>query len=317
MVKQTDEWIRVDKTNRCPICESDSWCTVSADGVVAICMFVKSDRPKTFTNGDVGYIHKLKDDVGPMILAARRKKPPRKHDAELHVRFAPLCRSWYVNQSARIEALAKELSVPAWAFDAIKVGWDGEAWTFPELNHRGQIIGVNRRLADGKKICVVGSRRGLTYADCWCPDKVPVIIVEGGSDTAAGIAMGLSVVGRPSNIGGVDYLARLLKGLDRPMCIIAEQDRKEHDTLAEVVRRQHDPKCTGCRSCWPGKAGAIAMSMSLSKRLNRIVQWSFPPDGAKDLRAWMVSRGVDRNNQAGLERIGKSFLRRVRNVKHQ
>ena len=316
MVKQTDDWLRVTKREPCAICGANSWCLLSADGVVAICMRVKSDRPKTFRDGSVGYIHKLKDDVDTVKLAARRKKPPRKPDAELHVRFAPLCRSWYVNQSARIEELAKELSVPAWALDAIKVGWDGEAWTFPELNHRGQIIGVNRRLADGKKICVVGSRRGLTYADAWPDATGPVVIVEGGSDTAAAIAMGLAVVGRPSNVGGIDYLTRMLQAVERQVVIIAERDRKEHESLKEVVRRQHDPKCTGCRSCWPGKAGAVATSMSLSKRLNRIVQWSFSPDGAKDLRAWMVSRGVDRNNQAGLERIGKSFLRRIRNVKH-
>ena len=317
MVRHSDSgWRSATRREPCEVCGAFKWCSVSADGAVAMCMKVKSDRPKTFKDGNVGYIHKLKDDVGgPMIMAARRKPKPKKLDSELHVRFAPLCRSWFINQAARIEALAKELSVPAWALDAIKVGFDGEAWTFPELNHRGQIIGVSRRFVGGRKICVVGSRRGLTYAEDWADAKGPVIIVEGGSDTAAGIAMGLAVIGRPSNLGGVDYLARMLKGVDRQAVIIAERDRKEHDTLAEVIRRQHDPKCDGCRQCWPGKAGAVETSMRLSRRLNRIVQWSFPPDG-KDIRDWMVSMKVDRNDQDALARIGKSFLRRIRNVKH-
>jgi hypothetical protein len=276
-------------------------------------MRAKSDRPKSFRNGEVGYIHKIGESMTTTYMA-RPKRMPRVPDAELHIKFGPLCRSWYVNQSERIEQLAKILSVPPWALDAMHVGWDGEAWTFPEQNSRGQIVGVTRRFVDGSKLCVVGSRRGLTYADDWADGSKPIFIVEGGSDVAAGIAMGLSVIGRPSNVGGVDYLVPMLSKHDRPMIVVGERDQREHESLAEIVRKTHDPKCTGCRSCWPGKAGAVSTSNALSKRLNRLVQWGFVPDGMKDLRAWLVSRGANPLNQIAMDRIGASFVRRMKNA---
>ena len=99
------------------------------------------------------------------------------------------------------------------------------------------------------------------------------------------------------------------------MIVVAERDRKEHDSLADVVRDSHDPECTGCRLCWPGKAGAESTALALQGRLKRLVAWGFCPDGAKDLRAWLVSRGGNPDNRIAMERFGASFTRRMRNAK--
>lgn len=310
MSRHSDGWQRVSKKEPCQVCEADSWCLLSDDGSTAICMRAKSDKPKTFKDGTVGYIHKLKDDGGSAMRIVARKKKPRVHDTELHVRFAPLCRSWYVGKSDRIEKLAAILSVPTWALDTLHVGWDGGAWTFPEQNHRGQIVGVNRRLLDGSKFCVIGSRRGLTYADDWSDGIGPVFLVEGGSDTATGIAMGLSIIGRPSNLGGIEYLSRMLAKVQRRIIIIGENDEKDRSTLPAT----HDPECQCCGQCFPGQFGAIETSKRLSRKLNRIVPWVLPPDGAKDLRAWLAKWRPDPNNDKAMRKFGQVFIRRVSNV---
>jgi hypothetical protein len=52
----------------------------------------------------------------------------------------------------------------------------------------------------------------------------PVIIVEGMSDTAAAMDLGFDAVGRPSNLGGLELLGRLIRG--RPVIIVGENDIK-------------------------------------------------------------------------------------------
>ena len=48
-------WVRVSKKHPCPVCEKGDWCGVTADGVFACCMRVKTDRP--VKNG--GWLHRL------------------------------------------------------------------------------------------------------------------------------------------------------------------------------------------------------------------------------------------------------------------
>ena len=259
------------------------------------CMRVASEKEC----GNGGWLHKR-------LGAATTFLPPKEKrvtDTELHIRFAPLTRRWYVNQGERVTTLAAELGVAAWALDLLHVGWDGTAWTMPEQNHAGLTVGINRRFEDGKKCCMVGSRRGLTYADDWSEAEGPVFIVEGASDVAAGLTLGLCMVGRPSNTGGVEYLWKLLQKQNRRMVILAERDQKENPA--------HDPACKCCGQCFPGKFGAIQTSIRLSKKLERIVEWRFLPGKAKDLRVWLNEAGPDLENEKALWRLRMSLLRYV------
>ena len=52
------DWLRVSRSKPCPICEKPDWCSVSADGAVALCQRVES--PKRI--GDAGWLHRLIDD---------------------------------------------------------------------------------------------------------------------------------------------------------------------------------------------------------------------------------------------------------------
>ena len=105
-----------------------------------------------------------------------------------------------------------------------------------------------------------------------------MFLVEGGSDVAACLTVGLCVVGRPSNLGGLAYLAPLLRPLgDRRIVVIGERDRKADG--------RH-----------PGKEGAQSTWAKLRQRLGRRVEWRMPPGKGKDMREWVQGLGIDVND---------------------
>ncbi|TAJ19411.1 MAG: ATP-binding protein [Planctomycetota bacterium] len=118
-------------------------------------------------------------------------------------------------------------------------------------------------------------------------------MVEGASDVAAAVTLGLSAVGRPSNSGGADDLARLLEL--RKVLVLGENDQKAN-------------------GAWPGRDGAGRVAGSIAGEWQQPVQWSMPPHGSKDLRAWLEARvrdGLDLRDQAACANAGKLFLASV------
>ena len=95
------------------------------------------------------------------------------------------------------------------------------------------------------------------------------LVVEGASDVAACIAVGLPAVGRPSNRGGASDLAELLDGND-DVLVVGERDAKEG-------------------GAWPGRDGAKKVAEQLAGRWGEPVGWTLPPEGSKDVRAWYAS----------------------------
>ncbi len=177
------------------------------------------------------------------------------------------------------EDLAEALRLPVEALGALPLlgrhvdGLNEFSWTFPECDGRGRIIGIGRRFRNGDKKSVYQSKRGLTIPDGWQDRPGPVLMPEGPSDTIAATAAGLPAIGRPSNRGGIDHLAELLRGVpaDRKLIVIGENDCKKDGTF-------------------PGRDGAAATAAELSARLGRPVYWSMTPDGEKDVRAWLDER---------------------------
>src|SRR5262249_32103089 len=80
----------------------------------------------------------------------------------------------------------------------------------------------------------------------------------------------LSAVGRPSNMGGVEHLAGLLKDVPPEKDII--------------VTGEYDPNEKGQ---WPGRDGAVKTAEALAARLGRPTYWALPPRGSKDVRQWV------------------------------
>ena len=296
------QWERVSRDQPCPVCGHADWCAYV--GALVYCMRIESGKP--VASG--GWIHKLTGKALPSGKAIPKAPKKRVSDDEAHANWAPYVRALQRGADVAVERLARQLGVASWALNALGVGY-GElqgrmCWSFPERNAKGQVVGINRRLVvaingDNKR-SVDGGKRGLSYCTDWSDCDGPVHIVEGGSDTAAGITLGLSVIGRPSNVGGVHYLLSMLRKIDpnRRIVVLAERDKKQHGDLKPLTQRQHRPNCRGCMACWPGLIGAKQTALALRMRLNRRVEWRLLPDGTKDLRDWLNRQHINVNSPA-------------------
>lgn len=302
MSRQSD-WISATKSEPCGVCGRDHYCTRSPDGEMVWCSLEKSDWPRKD-----GWLHRLKDTPIPTRPPRPKRKTPTDH--EYQAKWEPWAKHCYRNSEAQVRRLAAKLGVAYWALDALGVGYTGTYWTFPEKNHRGQIVGINRRYLSGKQFAVSGGKRALTYCEDWDAYPAPMFVVEGGSDVAAGLTLGLCVVGRPSNIGGVDYLVKLLGPFPASrIVVLGERDRKRHEDLKPLAKERHNPKCRCCLQCYPGRAGALHVRAKLKERLlRRKIQWRMPPDGAKDLRSWLNSRKVDVEDQDAAFALGRKVF---------
>lgn len=280
------------KQNPCPICQHDDWCLVHPDGLDAICMRIGQGATKVipFADGNEGYLHQLTGATAGWIHPSHLRTPattpprPQRNWSDLARKFADLAKA-----GAQVKVLSGLLGVTVESLTKLGTGHgrlDGrDVWTFPERDGAGQVVGImGRPVGTGKKKRGRGSTSALSYADDWATPAGPVLLVEGASDTAAGISMGLAVVGRPSNRGGVPMLAELLADIppDRPIIVVGEDDRKDDGR-------------------WPGRDGAVSTAEKLAAELRRTVAWSMPPDEAKDTRTWL--NGLPDDDLAALGRI--------------
>ncbi len=291
------EWIRVTRSHPCPICEGTTWCTVSGDGAVVHCMRAQSD--KSLESG--GWIHKVGGAKVIDFIRAEKKceqRPLIRWSEEAHRMYTASKAS-----STRV-ALARELGVTVESLELLNVGWGAdrdEFASFPMRDMRQRICGIVRRYSDGAKKTMKWSRNGLFHAEKYLDFGGPILVAEGGSDVAALLSMGLCGVGRPSNTGGVPALISLLtrpEAQKRTVWILAERDEKPD----RRGKRDWCPaSCTGCGLCFPGLHGAKEVAAQLTKALEKNVRYRFPPDEAKDVRAWMNEHGCDgRRFLAGL-----------------
>ncbi|KKN79124.1 hypothetical protein LCGC14_0343120 [marine sediment metagenome] len=106
-------------------------------------------------------------------------------------------------------------------------------------------------------------------------DDQPILIVEGFSDTAAAMSIGLNAIGKPGNIAGNQMLKDMpLTG--RAVYLIGENDAG----FNKKGQRQH-----------PGKDGMDSTYVALREmcKVTRV----YPPEGVKDMREW-VTGGLTR-----------------------
>lgn len=267
-------WQRVSHSHPCPICGKPDWCLVSGDGNAAICPRIDQGSIKNL--GAAGYLHLLNDQYqySPQLISSSPSLPPlpktpkKRSTAELTRELES-----YQHYAERGRILLQEqLGLDPTVLQRLEVGYCPlqKTWFFPERDADKNVIGIQRRLHNHAKRRLKGSSAGLTYSNDWDTGRGPLLLVEGGSDVAAGMMLGISVIGRPSNRGGCALLGKMLQLFqeERDIIVLGERDQKES-------------------GLWPGKEGAIHTATELAKRLLRPVQWALPPDNAKDLRAWV------------------------------
>lgn len=186
-------------------------------------------------------------------------------------------------------ALARQLHVIPNALQRIRVGWNGRCYTFPECDAKCRVIGIaTRSPLDGTKRALRGSKRGLVVpADL---DRArPLLVVEGATDTAAALTVGLQAIGRPHAEGGVAHLSELLAGWSGDIIIVGERDKKRDGQ-------------------WPGRKGAITVAKELTRRLGRTIVWSLPPRGVKDLRECVRHEAADLTDNQVCMSAGERIL---------
>jgi hypothetical protein len=260
MNEKAHDWIRCTKTNRCPVCDRDHYCEISADGKVVLCTKVESDRP---TKSGVGWIHRLSDPVKPPPPPKHKKAPiPQPQMARLAVE--------YFNRCKHPELLGNALGLSVASMRECGLGYDGRNWTCPEFNAQRRIIGIELRPPAGHKFTVTGSYRGLTWpTGIGKKLEEPLLICEGWSDTVVARDMGFEVLGRP-NCSALPN-----------MIVEAIQTRMTHRTIWIFSDLDPiDPK-NGKRA---GLAGAYTLANMLLS-IRRIVKILHAPQ-TKDLRSW-------------------------------
>lgn len=273
-------FVRRERGTLCPICEKESWCTVSDQGDVVRCMRVESDKESLGEDGTCGWLHRIKERI-PVEKNARERQPPLEQSEVLE-----MAQRYYKHEKAADtrERLAASLGVSVRSLELMRVGFgcdtSGRTWSsWPSRDGEGNVIGITRRYESGEKKTLYRTRAGLFYPAEAKDVRGPILIVEGPTDVAAALSVGLPAIGRPSNTGGAGWIQKLI-GMKHAV-VIGENDLDE----SRRGKLQSCPvDCEGCGHCWPGKFGAVMVA----KHLNR--PWVLPPAGVKDFRE-LVAKG--------------------------
>lgn len=189
--------MRVSARVRCPCCKKHDWCLIGKD--VVICMRVASGRAKSFADGSMGWLHDR--EGGELPALPPKRVPPPTFDS------AKLLKKWAVDYGYQsLTYLAKTLGVSPESLERLGCvkAPQHATWAFPMYDGKGYIIGIRLRHENGRKWCEPGSHNGL-FIPNWKPDK-HIAIVEGPTDCAAALTLGLYAIGRPSCNGGVNLI---------------------------------------------------------------------------------------------------------------
>lgn len=231
---------RVSRSHRCPACSSDSWCLIGTDQV--LCMRVSSSRPYTLKDGSVGYLHPM--DVGAVL------PPPiyqRKAEPIIDLNVEQTLKEWKRTACGNrsIDDLAKELGVSADSLRMLGCVYSDQIHVsgWPMRDGNNNYTGLRLRHKNGRKWSVKGSHPGLFLPQCEAQPEA--LVVEGGTDVAAGLTMGIFTIGRPSCNGGVNDLIAAIKRLKiRRVSIVADCD---NDKVDKLTGRVWNPGIEGAR----------------------------------------------------------------------
>lgn len=159
----------------------------------------------------------------------------------------------------------------------MRIGWTGEAHSFPTFDAKKEMVGIQRIFPDNNKKMINGSRVGIIiplytnfrYAVCKGQLSNYFVITEGISDTAMAVELGWNVIGRLSCNSCEDIITNLLvvnSKKDVTIIIVPDSDK-------------------------PGTEGAIKLATRLIKIL-KYVRILEPCEG-KDLRDFVELKGKD------------------------
>ena len=310
----------VSKSHPCPACAGTHRCSRGIDGRILCRRGDEATVPDGMKEvrtkrGEVRMFVPADEPPVTVMQSPKHVTPPAANGVAAATLVA---RSAAALTPALRDQLAAVLGVPPPALDALGgIGWANAAglrdakaggadwaeerpagaWSFPEHDAAGRVVGVSFRDHQGRKGFGRGMTRGLTLpADLATmitdAPSSPVMVVEGASDVLACIALGVAAVGRPNNTGGSELLAALnvLRTAPERVLVLGENDAKPDG--------RH-----------PGRDGMLAVAGKRAEAWGRPVRYALPPDGAKDVRAWLAANVIDGASDADRRAAGRELCR--------
>lgn len=255
---------RVNRQSPCPICGKTSWCLIAKDGTDAICPRTWSAKEIKGRDGQfVGYYHKLD---GSVSVPPPPPKPQKQRQINNFSVYASECHKRFDMP----ELLAKSLGVSTKSLVRLEVGIDGATYTFPMRDGEGNIIGIRLRSPMGRKYAVPGSRNGLFIPHgVYQGSTERLYIVEGPTDCAALLDLGLNAIGRAACMGQESMVNQFLRRR-REVVIIADNDESHQRPDGSWFN--------------PGIEGAERLAAAILPRCVRLCV--IKPIGCKDVRQW-------------------------------
>lgn len=255
------QFVRVTAAMPCPICRKPDYCVVSVDGTIALCTRVES---KTQFKS-AGYLHAL---VGPPITVVQPTVETRPEIPQETFRHLVQEHRACVQPDPDGQYL-QELGFSAEAAMRLEMMGFDDALGWPMTDGFGKYLGIRFRASNGRKWSLKGGKEGLFVpVDIDRVSTRVVYLPEGPTDTAALLTCGITAIGRPNNIGGVDLLRRWLSA---------------HPLTKVVIVGDNDPPDKGR----PGHKGACHLAAALGAFVLDIVS----PRHYKDVRD-MISHFV-------------------------
>ena len=253
---------RVHRGLPCPICahlhRRQSWCLVDQYRGLAICPRVQSDRPI----GAAGWLHSL-DGSPPRLGEVWVEAGPPADDLPDMGGLLARARLDVSELDDRVVELSKAWGVPTASIHRLRPGWDRErgCYLFPMYawDRAGAWIVCGLRTRRGtRKAAVTGSRNGILVPDGReKPDRSrDLYVVEGESDLAAALWLGLQAIARPGCLAVESLAVRYSAGCD------------------VVIVRDNDG---------PGRDGAQRLRLLMKDRARSVAVLD-PPPNFKDLR---------------------------------
>jgi len=248
----------------------------SGRGYTACCPAHEDRRPSlSIANGDRGLM--LHCFTGCSIGSIRAAlgiqhtpyvpfvaKPKIVRTSEPSVNFRPIFQKWSNETDGYfLDGFAMSLGVSTEALQSIGCGWadrewaDREkrrdatpGWAFPMYDQHKNVIGLRIRAMDGSKWAMPRSRNGLFIPREVEHDDV-AWIVEGPTDAAAALTIGLHPIGRPSCSACDDMvIAYLKRNRFRRAVIITDNDQPDkHGVIAGLRGARKLQNALPVKSC--------------------------------------------------------------------
>jgi hypothetical protein len=180
-------------------------------------MRIQSETP--MRNG--GWLHRTNQTI-PYIAPVRKAIEDKLIDAQA------MWQRWFDRTDHQLlDGLGVSLGVDTDCLKAIGCAWSTfGAWAFPMRDPSGKVSGIRLRNDKGDKWAVKGSKAGLFIPSeySYITDRV-LYLVEGPTDLAAAMTIGLRAFGRPACLGQENLILAYIaqQKIDR-LVIVTDND---------------------------------------------------------------------------------------------